>query len=253
MKIFIPTTGLAERIFTYKVFDSDIKLTWVCHRAEDVPRVMEGKAMDDYLISNAKDYIEQLYFIHSQVKEGEWYIKADDNIRAFIGDDGNALSNARAWQEINEAINEAEKRGAKLVGFAPVDNPFFRKTKYRDVGYCIGKMYAEKRTAEIAPEGIVRVMDDYERTAQHLLRYGKVLVSNALHSKSKHYEKGGIGTYEDRLPAKLKDAGYLTTKYPDLFRFKAKRNCETKAELQVRFTSTTQVDQWRLQMRRLSK
>lgn len=253
MKIFIPTKASLNRIHTGKVFDDQQELNWVCHKIEDVPKLAAGGQKDQFLVSNAKNMLEQRQFILDQVQENEWYLSCDDNIRAFIGDDGNTLSKESAWHIITDAIKEADRRGARLVGFAPVDNPFFRKTKYRDVGFCVGKMYAEKKTQGIKPTGRVLVMDDYERTAQHLLHVGKVLVCNALHSKAKHYEEGGLGTWDARLPQKLKDCSQLVEDWFGLYRYKAKAGKDPKSEIQMRFTSREQLEPWRVAIRKRFK
>lgn len=253
MKVFIPSTGTPSRLFTHNAFPKHVELTAVFHNVEQslgFINMDDWTAKNHVLISGVNTgYIGQMQWIENLVKEGEWFLKADDNIRAFIGADGNALSQETAWQIINEAINEAEKRGAKLVGFATVDNPFFRKAKYRDVGFCMGKMYAQKKVSGITPSGTI--LDDYERTAQHLERFGRVLVDNSLHSKSKHYEKGGIGTWDERLPQKMKSVKYLMERFPGLYRIKEKAGKEHGSEMQMRFTSLDQVERWRIVLPKL--
>lgn len=253
MKIFVPTTATLARIHTDTVFDDQQPVNWVCHTPEQITRIAPAGQNDTVHASYAADYIGQLEYIQNQVQEGEWYLKADDNIRAFMDASGNTMSNKEAWRTIEQAVSEAEKRGARLVGFAPVDNPFFRKTKYRDVGFCVGKMYAEKRTKGIECSGEVRVMDDYERTAQHLFRFGRVLVCNSLHAKAKHYETGGIGSWDERLPRKKLDCQILVEKFLGLYRYKSKAGKDPKSEIQMRFTNLEQVQEWIMTMRLRSK
>lgn len=247
MKIFMPSTGHIPRLHTHKILPPKLGLIGVFHDTEQSLNWinnLDPSGNFHVLISNAVGMLGQRMFILNQVKIGEWYLSVDDNIRNFIDQDGNILSTNEAWRIINEAVNEAEKRGAKLVGFSPVDNPFFRKTKFRDVGFCVGKMYAEKRT-EIKPSMEITTMDDYERTAQHLEKFGRVLVDNRIHSKSKHYEEGGIGTWEKRLEKKMLDCSKLLLCYPGLFRIKQKANKPKGSEVQLRFTNLQQIEEWR--------
>jgi hypothetical protein len=96
----------------------------------------------------------------------------------------------------------------------------------------------------------IQAMDDYGFSAEHHYLYGKVLINNFLWPVAGHYEPGGIGTYEDRVGRKIQDCNYLMQKYPGFFRYKVKKDCHPKAELQVRFTNETQVQTWRRTVRR---
>jgi hypothetical protein len=252
MRVFIPTTVSSNRMQTCALA-LPWERTFLVHNNEQSLKLWEthlqnSKVGDEVLVTAADGYIGQLNFIDNCVAKGEWYIKADDNIREFISEEGNTLSNDEAWRVINESINEAEKRRAYLVGFATVDNPFFRKTKFRDVGFVMGKMYAVKHDPEIIPAQH-HILDDYDRTAKHLFKYGKVLVNNQLHSKSKHYEPGGIGTWEARLASKMYAVRCLFEDWPNLFREKKKAGKEAGSEVQLRFTSKEQVEAWRLYIR----
>lgn len=249
MRVFIPTRVAANRMQTIS-----IKLPWeryfVTHTMEQCQSLMKMNidSKDNFLVTGTQDITQHRNFINQCVESGEWYLRADDNIRSFVGSNGDTLSSDEAWRIIQEAILEAEKRRAKLVGFATVDNPFFRKTKYRDVGFVIGKMFAVKHDPQIESTGKVITMDDYERTAQHLYKYGRVLICNALHSKAKHYEPGGLGTWEERLEQKKRDCMQLFEDWPQLFREKRKSGKETGSEVQIRFTDLEQVEKWRLYM-----
>lgn len=199
------------------------------------------------------------------VEPGEWFVFADDNIEQVTGprvgyrdnatlpveDDGafyrgvygNVLG-ATAWNHVvAEDAAEADRMGAHLVGFATTGNHFFRGKKWRPVGYVIGKMMLWKNTPYAWDHCIS--MEDFAHTGEHLLKHGSVLIDNFAYAKCGHYQPGGMGTYEHRVPQRKRDVVTLMNKYPGLFRIKERKDFEYGTDLAVRFTSLTQVAQWR--------
>lgn len=252
MKILIPSTGTEARLHTHKALPKEVEKIWIAHNKEQAEAIARTTGEANIEVSGATGYLGQLAYIGEAVKEGEWFVKADDNIREFLSENGDTLARDEAWRRVEEAVNEAERIGARLVGFSTTGNPFFRKTKYRKVGFCIGKMYVEKKTRNIEPSGQV-MKDDYERSAQHLLHTGKVLICNALHSKAKHWELGGIGTREQRAQREVEDCRKLVEEWFGLYRFKAKAGKHPESEIQMRLNSPDQVQQWRVAMRKAGK
>ena len=94
----------------------------------------------------------------------------------------------------------------------------------------------------------IPAMEDYGYTAEILQRYGRVLINNFISPVAGHYEKGGIGTYPERVEQKVKDCEFLMNKYPGLFRYPKKKTVYNKGELVIRFTNEKQVQLWRQQM-----
>ena len=93
-------------------------------------------------------------------------------------------------------------------------------------------------------------MDDYDFTASNLLTFGSVLINGFIKPIAGHYESGGIGSYEKRLPAKRLDCIRLMHNYPKLFRYKKKKNADPKAELQIVPTSVKALNAWRIGMKK---
>jgi hypothetical protein len=75
-----------------------------------------------------------------------------------------------------------------------------------------------------------------------------ITLDEKVHPISKHYQEGGIGTYDERVEKKIADAKYLMLKYPGLFRYKIKSGCHPKAEIQIRQNNTRQINEWRREM-----
>lgn len=269
----IPSKGRSETIKTHKLLDSiglDYKI--ILHNESERNDYLKNKTInpDKILVSNAPFGIlnQRMWIWDNLIEDGEWFITMDDNIDHFtaLSDDlyyntiiselepnlkskfETNISTKRAFEIFEETKSKAEEIGACLCGFATVDNFYFRTKKWRDVGYVITKLAIIKKTKYIKYDPKLEAMEDYGFTAQNLLKFGKVLINNYLFPIAGHYEKGGIGTYSERTPRKVIDCEYLMIKYPGLFRYKVKSGCHPKAELQIRFTSSKQVFEWRNKM-----
>lgn len=221
-------------------------------------------------ITNQRNWI-----INNLAEKGEWYISMDDNISGFKRFDNfiyfgpynevdvespgitqrnfNCPVDAEELMSIyDDDINHAETIGSEYVGFATVDNYYFNSKRYKQVGYVISKAVAVKYTGLLYDKNL-EAMEDFGFCAEQLLKNGKVLINSWVMPIAGHYEKGGIGTYQERTPRKIIDCKYLMQKYPDLFRYKVKKDCHPEAELQIRFNNIKQVKEWQQKMRNLDK
>lgn len=275
MKIFINSHNRSEVISTPMLLDDcAIPYTIILHNEEQKELYLKNPKIKPETLFVANQPVNMTgirnWILENLVDTGEWYVILDDNITEFqcVSDEfyskedlpvktetskykevfENKVDAKRMVQVFQESIIEAEKIGANLIGFASTPNFFFRNKKYRQVGYVIGKTQIIKKT-DLRYELQVSAMDDYLWTALNLERFGKVLINNYFVAIKKHYAKGGIGTYQERLPAKLKDCDYLMKRFNGLFRYKIKAGTDPKAELAIRFTSTEQVERWRAYMR----
>ncbi len=268
--IIIPSKGRAHSLTTPMLLDKygiDYKI--VLHNEDDKKEYLKNTKLnhEKIVVANVPYGMSQIMkYIKSTIEENEWILKLDDNITEFTAvaddyyekDELNVEDKTINWDEvyktkisptkfltiIEKTKEKADEVGAKYVGFATTDNHYFRGKKWREVGYVLGKMTLIKHSDAEFDTNII-AMDDYGYTADNIEKYGKVLINNYIKSIAGHYVKGGCGTYEERLPAKLKDCEYLMKKYPKLFRYKTKTGCHPKAELQVCFTNLEQVERWR--------
>lgn len=214
-------------------------------------------------------------FIRSRLKRGEWSIQFDDNVRGFIqpnrnfyrrnseigpGPGESMITRARwqptmnehvSWKEFYELVvldtlREAERRGAWLAGFSAHENPAFRARKFTDVGYVCGKMMLMRNQGLHWNQSTESSGEDYALTAAHLYQNGRVLVNKWGHPLRVHYQPGGCGPYEERLPAMQRAQQELTQRYGDLFGVKNANSPDKKqGELRIRFNSLEQVERWR--------
>ena len=212
-------------------------------------------------ITNQRNYICQ-----NLAKNGEWYIALDDNISGFkrvvdkyfftkkvLEVESSKINQQDYNQEItalefinilNDDIKTAEKIKAEYIGFSTVDNYFFNSKKYKTVGYVISKAVAIKYNG-IDYDKNLEAMEDFGYCAEQLIKNNAVLINAWMKPICNHYEKGGIGTYEERLPRKIIDCEYLMRKYPNFFRYKVKKGCHPKAEVQIRFNNPNQIIKWK--------
>lgn len=144
-----------------------------------------------------------------------------------------------------EDIKLAESVGAYYGGFASNDNHYFRKKKYRTVAFVWSKMGYVRRGGASWP-CYLNDMDDYGFTAECLADTGRVLVNNYLHAYAKRFEgRGGSGTLADRVCSKREAVLKMHDKFPGLFRDRSKVDSPDGTEIQLRFSSESQVDKWR--------
>lgn len=277
MKIIILSKGRPETISTHLLFkDYDYKI--VLHNEEEKAEYIKNPTIspEKIVVSNAPFGVanQRQWIQENLVEPGEWYISLDDNIKSFqivnkefydepsldvqtddtelrkkLKDAFEETATTERFLEVCEELADlGEKERAYNIGFGTTPNFFFRGKKYRWVGYVISKACVRKNL-ETPFELEAQSMEDYAYTAETLLRYGKVLINNYVFPVAGHYEKGGIGTYAERLPLKIKHAAILMGKYPGLFRYNNKKGTDPKGELIIRFTSLDQVEKWRALMR----
>lgn len=270
MKIFIPSKGRPDRITTHLLFRNlDVDYKIVLHNDEERSYYLLNKTVEpkDIIVSNTSLGVayQRQWIQENLVKPDEWYISLDDNIKGFKGvneqfyqSERLPAKKAKSWRDVydstisptrfleicNEMKDLGEKIGAYNLGFAVVENYFFREVKYRYVGYVISKAVIRKNLG-IPFELEAQSMEDYAYTAECLKRHGKVLINNYIWPVAGHYEKGGIGTYKERLPHKIKDSAYLMAKYPGLFRYPKKKSYDNRGELVFKPTNLKQVEKWR--------
>lgn len=271
--IYIPSYNRAETIKTPLYLEkSDIKYKVLLHSEKcresyvRAGRVPESKIIvtgANFGITNQRNWI-----VENLAKKGEWYVSLDDNITGFkrvvdeyyhsrksinVQDKKINASvyshefSAKEYVELLEKdINVAEQINAEYIGYATVDNYFFNSKKYKSVGYVISKACAVKYSG-LKYDPKLEAMEDFGYCASQILKNNCVLINSWIKPIAGHYEKGGIGTYEQRVPRKIIDCQYLMEKYPNFFRYKIKKGCHPKAELQIRFHNPSQVAEWKKQ------
>ena len=222
-------------------------------------------------------------FTRSLLKKNEWSLHMDDNVRGFIMPTkkfyvnnnevplgkGETMITRAKWQStlsvrvdfaqfysmiVEDTIAKANERGAYLAGFSAHENPAFRGRKFTDVGYVCGKAMLMKNQDLPWFQSTESSGEDYALTAAHLFDNGRVIINKWGHPTRVHYQPGGCGPYEQRLPAMQNAQKELVARYGNLFGVKNANSPEKKqGELRIRFNSLEQVEKWRAEFRHEGK
>lgn len=276
-RIFIPTKNRARTIttprataflgsdYTVLVHDSEQREAYIAAGRVDPRRVVvTGVPGDTYGLTRQREWV-----LGNMVEPGEWIVFADDNVHQVLAVQEpywhdaklpvtetpatwsaryKTLAGPKDWMRfVFESMAMADKIGAHLVGCATTDNSFFRGTKYRSVGYVSGKLMLWKNDPGYVWDHTVS-MEDFRNTAEHLLRYGCVLVNNYVYPEAGHYEPGGMGTKLERMAIREEDVIHLREMYPGLFRAKERDGKALDIDLGLRYTTREQIEKWRSEM-----
>jgi hypothetical protein len=269
--IYIPSYGRAKTIKTTKWLDKcGINYKVILHTEQCKNEYINAGIVNEknIIVTNQPKGItnQRNWICQNLAKKGEWYISMDDNINGFkrvvdkyyftkksLPVESSLITQKDYNQEIKASefidvlkndIELAEKIKAQYIGFSTVDNYFFNSKKYKTVGYVISKAVAIKYDG-LDYDTKLEAMEDFGYCAEQLIKNYSVLINSWMKPICNHYEPGGIGTYEQRLPRKIIDCDYLMKKYPNFFRYKVKKGCHPKAELQIRFNNPKQIIQWK--------
>lgn len=276
MKIIIPTKGVLERMHSVHLLkdlaarSKDIDVIVVPYR-EDARRVMDflpseiGVAIPP---ANVTDLVAKRNWICDElVEEGEWFIGMDDNVMGLtaVADecysanflpttDEPAPDGYESWRKVYNGqvspakwmakfrsdMKMADSMGAPLVGVATLENPFFRERKYSNYRFVKTKIFAMKNHKDLRFKYLT--CHDSYLTMLAIAKYGKVLVNSYLHHKSKMYEKGGLGTREEREKKGLiRDLNKIIKEFPGLCRIGRGKN----SALALSMMSEASVTKWR--------
>jgi len=277
MRIFIPTWNRSAAIRTHKIFDG-ADYTIVVHNDDerrayiDNPTVPRNRVEVSGVKPGAHGLTRQReWILENLVDYDEWFIFADDNVRRievvpepYYSEDRLEYPKKYSswWRKTFATVCDldefmqiaydmtvrAEEIDAYLCGFAAVDNYYFRSTHWQHVAFVIGKMYLQHSDWNIRYNHVIS-MEDYYNTAQHFLRYGKILKNNYVRPHAVHYEAGGMGRYEERAAYREQDCVALMRMFPGLFRVRKSK----RADLSLVVHTEDRLEAWRQSMRKPAK
>lgn len=272
IKVFIPSYNRADTICTHKLFLLDKELfdvKVVVHTEEQKQDYIKlnPELKDLMIVSNAKNGIAgQRDFIDSQLKVGEWYISADDDIESItsvidkyynLPEIPESIATKETYSKVltpqelydifQEFIFNEEIHKSTLYGFATNDNIFFRRKKISQNSFIIGQIFLEKKLKD-TPKSKVKIKEDYERTANHILLSGKTIRNNYLRPKTKMYSKGGVGNKESRQLDLKESSKILIDYYNGLFIQSTNKPEEKETEISMPIRQTKDIKNWRLKM-----
>lgn len=159
----------------------------------------------------------QLKYIHSSYDDADKIIIMDDDIIDICG-----VSNLDVF--FKNAFQDCITYGSNLWGVYPVNNPFFYEKQAAistGLKFIIGQMYGFVNRDFIPC--VCENKNDVERSLRFYLRDGALLRYNHISIKTKNYNKGGLGTLQNRIDTIREEALYLCREFPHT-RLKIRKN-----------------------------
>ena len=276
LQIFIPSYRRPDTTTTPALLDEcGVKYTLIVREYEYAAYRASFPSSKIMTIGNKDGLNAAREAARQQVNKGAWCLHMDDNVRGFVQckkgfyrhndcivlDENETMITRAKWQStlcepatfaqfydliVCDTLVEANGRGAYLAGFSAHENPAFRGKKFTDVGYVCGKVMLMRNCGLSWNQSKESSGEDYALTAAHLYDHGRVLINKWGHPLRAHYQQGGCGPYDERLPAMLRAQRELKRRYGDLFAIKNEGKSDKKqGELRIRFTNLEQVDVWR--------
>jgi len=264
MRIFVPSKNRAKTIRTHKLFPT---ATVIVHSQEEadayeraqpgIHLAVSGVKADSYGLTRQREWV-----CKNLARKNEWFVFADDNVRSLIGvvdpfyeqaslpvkmEEGalwrprfNALCSGERFLTtvVPDTIEFCKRVGAHLAGFATTDNIVFRREKFGRCGYVIGKLMVWHNVPDFPFDHTIS-MEDFYHTAINLVRYGVCVINRYVFPRSTHYQKGGMGTYEERIPVRQKDVAVLLRRFPGLLEVKDREGFAPNTDLRLRVTEKT--------------
>ena len=277
MKLIIPSYNRAENLTTpfLEVFkDFDIYL--LLHSEEQKKDYLHFNNYDNVtvIVTNIDTKAggglpkQRKYAVDNILVDGEWCLFADDNVKSVYGvedfiwhneiildknkDDWENYSSKQFNNRVRQISEHADSVGAYHVGFLPAHNYFFANKKYREYGFCMGKMTMWKKDVNfIWNNYYTNSIEDFNHTAMHLVNYGKVLVVDFIYPIASHYSAGGIGNKKNRKQERIDSIKTIMKMYPDLFR--KKKRPDNYPDISLKIMSQQKFIIWRKTYKEFTK
>ena len=266
MRIAIISKGRSTTLTTPFFFDHYKNSVVVITNPEELAEYQANPRLAGYQLTaaNVTGLIPCRNWVLDNIgEEGEWLILMDDNLLGFerVKEPEYSMGTAKKKEDYEQAVsgdefveliladlNRWEKKGVTLYGTAVIDDWFFRRKKYKFTAFIQHKCCAIKKTG-LRYDTRMNIREEYQITAETLLRQGVVVRNEYLFAKRQHFMEGGIGSREERNPGYLHDAKYLISKYPGLFRINnAKKDCLPNTEICIVPTSLKAIHDWRMNL-----
>lgn len=281
VKCYIPSLNRQNKISTHlllppELFDWKIVVhdPLQLHQYKQNPTIPPERLVCSYAprnISAQRNWIKENLFGNDA-----WAAYMDDNIEAFtaVKEDvyheenleklypeyfkrnnpgfrkefyAQSISPARLLSIYKELIAKCEKINTGFAAFSANENYFFsRNKKWKYIQLICSKACLVKND-ELRWDENIRTIDDYDYSCQVMFKYGKVLVNAYVWPKAKHNQVGGLGIMSERSDKRIEDCAYMMDKWPDLLKYKERKNSVPGGEIQLRGFGEKFYNKWRAQ------
>lgn len=190
-------------------------------------------------VSRARDFVVRELMPHD-----EWCIWIDDNLQAVTGIpysislDRLDFNDGRDWRklfklpvrprtlerQIEETIDRAEELGTIFAAFANEDNFFFRSNKWQLFGYCRTQFALYKNDGSTWYPFDGMMFEDGYKSVDVVARYGCVLINRHVKADKPMFERGGIGSFDKRLPHLQHNCRKIAEQFPGLVKLAGNSN-----------------------------
>ena len=161
----------------------------------------------------------QRNFIRNYFDSGENIVSIDDDIEKVIKWDGEkghtTIDNLDDFFILS--FEQLSREKLNLWGINSVANAFFMANKKEyttDLKFCIGCIFGFINDKSIILNPLSEGKEDYENTILSYDKCGGVLRMNWISVKQKPFDKGGLGSLQERIRSSATAAEYLYSTYP---------------------------------------
>lgn len=256
-------SALEETLFDYHV---------VCHTQEAAGKFKSAGRVrpERILVSEATKGLanNRNWYIENKVEDGEWVLMlCDDFIKNTRLDDYYArttgflafgMENTTYWSKklrheipmsefitlAAETIQECEKRGVLLAGFAGADNPIFRKMKWKTNVLADGRALLLKKS-KLRFDKNAQMVDDVAFSALNIEKAGGTLVNSWVLPYFSRYTKGSYGSIPERLAQRRSECAYLVKRFPRLVRFGQKTGWPDGTHIRINHMDQERLLEWK--------
>jgi len=214
-------------------------------------------------VSRARDYV-----CRHLMPKNKWSVWIDDNVSSVTGlppslsTDRVEFEGETDWRKafektltrkglrsyFDETIAYADELGTIFCGMANENNYFFRKLKWQYFGYCRTQLALYKNDGSSWFPFKTMMLEDLAKSIDVVCRYGTVLINRHVKPVKNAFEKGGIGSFEKRLPWLQDNCKRLMKMYPGLLRYAKGTDYGSGAtDFHLTFAKRSQktINQWR--------
>ena len=238
--MIMQSRGVLDRVRTQNLFAPEERreIYVVCHTEAQAANLESVGFRGDRIyvhglpegvtaIGAIRDWMEKKLLFN-----GEWYIGIDDNISRVLSvqphlydledmpeehanreDYGFECRGPVILDKCMELVQRCEDVGTTYGGFAWMENPGFRRSKWQYHGYAKAKLYVrryeDQKKSSWCWDPRIQVMFDHALTFKMIAERGCVVINRYVYCEHPQYEAGGIGSHAERLPFRKPTQDFL--------------------------------------------
>ena len=266
----LPDAPLKVFVFTYDRYDSittapmlateSIPHTVLCHDATAMSRFIDaGTVAADSIVATGqpKGLANNRNAALEMMDDGEWAMFLVDDLKSvseldtYDEEHGEELPITMANQKdyrhrfdrqitMRQFLHRAQasarygqRMNANLVGFCGINNPLYRRKKWKVNVLADGRAWMVRKT-HLRFDPNAQMIDDLAWTALNIKEFGTVIVNDWVLPDCRRYTAGAYGSIDERMEQKLREAKHLVTTYPEYIAYKEKAGWPTGSHVVLR-------------------